>query len=1312
MKTGNRLHILIYLVMVSLILNTTLYAGWVVEDNRPFTLRNTNGTTGDNIYGDFNVTGAPITCVTKSNGQCDWGYTGYLYSANSTLLTDIPTSKISLDSSSANLVIPSDATVTKAYLYWSGHIHGTTGTQAAYDAATAGYDSVILRTPDGTNHNVTATQVDRYAFMNNTTGTKGFRLMYQAMVDVTNIVQNGGYASNKQTFTVGNLKVTPGTDDYLYDPHIATNNVAWGPMGGWSLIVEYTRPIASGQKYKNVSIYDGFKPLTPNFGTFQSIDINVSGFLTPLSQIPTGTMAFYTMGSERQLTGEKVQISNKSGTMNNLTNSANLVGKQLNDTITINSALITSGRDFNPGIDLDTFEVSTSCKTNGGAVVACIDKNQTSTTLRLGIQAGNNSSDQSFPGMIALSLDIYTPDISAFRKDSNTSYNQQLHPGDSVQYTLDFNNSGTEAAKNITIYDTFSSTVGGDMLLNIIDRNATTLKNSLRLKSINEANYHCAIGSTDPACASLPRDANCSVDYANNNPAQATKLWCNIPYMAVSDRYLMQFSITVRSDYNQSAAEANVTNIAYSDYYNAETGEHVTVTGQSNINTAGTVGGAIPYGGLIDAVDFFDNTYSYNNLVGLKTKIAAKSNTQVTAVYLGSGPTYQPTIYSGSTYDMLVLFRLSDDACSQDKAISSGSGDVTATFVHNANQYSAVSNVFSMAANAKQIGRVKVHFIDWNKISFSSFQGNNCVQQSGITGNLKGVPQCLNGNKDKISPLFPNYNVSTCVTAVNGYDAACDSNAYNANGSKGNISPAQYNNTYGCLMCLSDAVNGTSNCSRDNFAIRPNSFQITSTSSHWPDLLTSALDYNTTIQALDAIGNLTVDYNVTGARSVFELNTTARYYPSGTLDTTGGLVGVYAMGANDFNMSNGISVQSSTGSNEVAPINFSDVGKMGLRVMDKLWAAVDNDDTSLDCSGTYICGDVNATFIPFDFNISIATVTNNRVPGSFTYMIRQGDPLSTLQTMSGRFNLTINAFNNNNAVTQNFRSGAWENPLSVTASVFDTVMGDANETSISNVLLGFGTGTDANGTKTLSWNESNTSKMLRFNYNMSPNVPINPFRIDGNETNITVSSHYTGAAAIAARDITGSRVQNADGNATFVYGRIIPKDIRVFGSSVQPVAYAWYEVYNAPIIAGVTLAPSKNESVWYSNTLHNDTTDGDANVTRLQQGTTSTSTNASSPSIGSGVETYTFTSQTPPYSAKAHIDTDSWLWYGVNALTYSDPSAANLDCMTHPCFNINVVPAMGVTGSAKSDATLNKSNKASSNSGLWHSTSDYAPAVR
>lgn len=1171
----------IKILLVLLVLDISLFAGWVVEDNRPFTLRNTNGTTGDNIYGDFNVTGAPITCVTNSNGQCNWGYTGYLYSANSKFLTDIPTSQISLNSSSADLVIPSDATVTKAYLYWSGHIHGTTGTQAAYDAATAGYDSVIFRTPDGTNHNVTATQVDRYAFMNNTTGTRGFRLMYQATVDVTNIVQNGGYASNKQTFTVGNLKVTPGTDDYLYDPHIATNNVAWGPMGGWSLIVEYTRPIASGQKYKNVSIYDGFRALAPDFGTFQSIDINVSGFLTPLSQIPTGTMAFYTMGSERQLTGEKVQISNKSGTMNNLTNSANLVEQQLNDTITINSAQITSGRDFNPGIDLDTFEVSTSCKTSGGAAVACIDKNQTSTTLRLGIQAGSNSSDQSFPGMLALSLDIYQPNISSFRKDSNTTSTQKLNPGDTVKYALDFNNSGTEAASKVTIYDTFSSTVGGDMLLDVIDRNATALKNSIRLKTFGEANYHCAIGSTDPACATLSKDANCSVDYADANTSKATKLWCYIPYMAVNDRYLMSFNATVRSDYNQSTSEQNVTNVAYSQYYNAATNELVTIQGQSNVNTAGTVGGAVAYAGKLDVVDNYDNTYSYNNPVGLKTKVANKNNTTLTAVYLGIDPSnYQPTIYNGNNYDMLVLFTLSDNNCAENNPISS-SGDVTATFLHDGNQYTAVSNTFTMISKAKQIGRIKANFIDWNKISFSSFNGNNCVQQSSMTGNLKGVPECVNGNSDKLTSMFT-YDVSVCVTAQAGKNAACDLSAYDNSGSKGNIAPQKYNNAYGCLMCLSDAVNGANNCSVDNFAIRPDRFVINSTSPHYPNLLRSANDYNVSITADDYTGTNTQDYNVTNANGVFDLNVT-KYNRNNIIDAT--MAGTASFSASAFDMQHGYSIKSGFVGNNVAGVKFDDVGKVDLSIQDRNWAAVDNDDTPMDCTGTYICGDVNVTFIPDHFDFNVTSITNNDGPtGTFTYLSNQIDQ------MAARVNAEIRALNKDGNVTLNFAtSPMWENNVTVIPMVTKStyLYPDANESNITNLSIGF-----TSGVKDINWSETNSSKYLRFNFKRDVNQPFNPFVVNPADMNLTVSSLYT-QTPVGGYDsnatTTGSENGLGSGNATFVYGRTHAPRYRF--STNPGIASIYYEVYcdtngtKALLPNGVTSKGGVDSVGWYLNEL-------------------------------------------------------------------------------------------------------------------------------
>lgn len=1275
----------------------TATVGGVVKNFRPFTLRNTNGSSGDNIYGDFNVTGAPIMCAKNSNNNnCNWSYNGYLADAYGKFLTDKPTSQIPLNSSSADLTIPTDATVTKAYLYWNGHIHGTSYTQAAFDTAVDGYNSVIFRTPDGADHTVTAntsdnSKVNYYSYINSTTNTKGFRHFYQATVDVTDIVKNGGYnGTNKKTFTVGNLKATSGNDDNMYEPELA-GNVKWGPMGGWSLIVEYERPKASGQKYKNVSIYDGFQFLLPPTNQDEQIDISISGFLTPLSQTPTGSMAFYAMGAEKILTGEKVQIANKAGTMNNLYNSTNAVDSQLNDSITINGSQVTSGRVFNPGIDLDVFSIQNSCKTSGGATVACIDSNQTSTTIRLGVHNTNNTSDQSFPGMIAFSVDIYQPDISAFSKISDTSSTQKLNPGDSVEYALDFNNSGTEAAENITIYDTFSSTVGGDMLLDVIDRNSTAIKNSIRLKDYSEGTFHCAIGSTDSECASLAKDANCSVDYADANISKATKVWCFIPYMDINDRYIMKFDVKVRDDYNNTN-EQNVTNVAYSHYYNAATHEEITVPGQSNINTAGYIGG-VAYGGAIDIVDNFNiDTYNYyiNPPNGLETKVSNKDGITLQAVYLGLDSTnYQPTIYSGNNYDMRVLYRLSNDSCTQDEDIGVDPY-IEATFVKDANQYTAVSQSFRITNKAQKVARIKVHFIDWNKISFASFNGNNCVSQSSIDGNLKGVPACLNGNSDKIDDLFT-YDVSICSTAQTGKDAPCDSNAYNASGSKGNIAPEKYNNTYGCLMCLSDAVNGSSNCSKDTFALRPDRFDLSSTNTHMPDLLRAGSDYNTTLNAYDfGVTVNTLDYNQT--KNQLDLNNSVVLAKDGSATLLDGNVTFESL---NFSIENGQSLYN--GASEVVGINFDNVGKVKVVMQDRNWAATDNDDTPQDCNGTWVCGEKELTFIPHHFGI--ANVSLGNTGNSFTYLANLVDGNQSTYAMAGRVQSTIIAQSEINATATNFRSGVayYENPISIDLNASHILHGDANATTISTALLGFGTGTDTNGTKNIIFNDTNLSKVLRFNFLRQANVAVNPFDANASDINISCLSSYTGVAGNA--NISGFESGLGDGNTTFVYGRTNASKQRYQGNAgnanIYFESFCFGATCNTALLPNGATSRKINDARWYINDNHISTTDGNVTIVVQKGGTnvggdtvTATDNPAGNPSQTAlnynGTQGY-------PYKTTIENGASPWLIYNE-----SDPTATRNE------FQVEFDSVSGWSGEHETNTTTkNRSGTNTNRRVIW-----------
>lgn len=1208
-----------------------LHASWVVKNERNFTLRNTNGTTGDNIYGDFNVTGAPIICV-KDGNKCNWNYTGMLANADSMFINDKSIAQIPLNSSSADLTIPSDATITKAYLYWSGHIHGTTATQGAYDTAINGYNSVILRTPDGNDHTITAdvndaTKVNFYAYLNNTINTKGYRHFYQATADVTMLVKNGGYASNKKQFTVGNLKTTAGADDTIYEPEIS-GNVSWGPMGGWALIVEYERPIASGQKYKNVSIYDGFQFLLPPTNQTEAININISGFLTPLSQVPSGSMAFYAMGAEKKLTGEKVKIANKSGTLQDLYNSINPVGEFLNDSISIFGTNINSTRIFNPGIDLDVFNIQTSCKNSGGATVACIDSNQTSTTLQLSVKNNNNTSDQSFPGMVAFSVDIYQPNISSFSKESNTSSTQVLYPGDYVQYTLDFNNSGTEAAENITIYDTFSSTSGGDMLLGIIDRNATAIKNSIRFKTSIEANYHCATGSTDPACATLSKDANCSVDYADNNTSQATKVWCNVPFMAVNARDIMKFTVKIRDDYNQSLPEQNATNIAYSHYYNASTHEEITVLGQSNINTAGTVGGMSAYNSLMDTVDTYNNnTYDYNILVGLKTKIANSDNKTLEAVYLGSDPTNpHPTIYTGVTYDMMVLMRLSDNTCTEDNPLSNTS-DVTATFANNGNQYTAVSNAFTFMNKAKRNSKIKTHFIDWNKLSLN-LVGNNCTNNSSITGNLKGVPQCLNGNQDKIDDLVT-VDVTECITAPIGKDSACDSNAYTSSGSKGNIYPPKYNNAFGCLMCLSDKINGNNNCSRDNFAIRPKNFDSTITANQL-----FIAEQNTTItfraDQFGAVG--TTDYNET-------MNTSF---------------------VADINISDSSKI-CSTPSIQISPniafLNgsvtnnnyfFNNVGDFNLTIHEvnaSEYAVVDSDDTpDIDRFITPYMQQIKVIPHHFTLDGNLANNANN-----FTYL-SNFEIFTTPQdrNMSAILDLNISAQGLNNTILSNYTSACYAKdgnftmtltaPLNINPSTaltkilwYDELHNDING---SRILLSTPYILDMNHTQFDSIDTNGTSKIkYRINFDRNNTKPVSPF--------------YFNLQSIAATDVNlvqGTATLNQ--NALFYYGRVHAPDYRFSGNTGNASIY--YEVYCKDCnrtAMGITGNESVDAINWYQNTLH---VTQNGNVTLFSSvGTARINGSDTDPSgtIANGLETKTISTATLPYVDSIVMTPSSWLIY-------------------------------------------------------------------
>ncbi|MDP3302244.1 MAG: Calx-beta domain-containing protein [Sulfuricurvum sp.] len=705
--------------------------------------------------------------------------------------------------------------------------------------------------------------------------------------------------------------------------------------------------------------------------------------------------------------------------------------------------------------------------------------------------------------------------------------------------------------------------------------------------------------------------------------------------------------------------------------------------------------------GAVDVVDNYP-TNGYATQKGLATKITSKPANTLDAVWLGTagGGTAVPYYTAGNNdvVDMPVLFYVSDINSTDDNAactteryqlMGANGSPLVATF-QAGDTYARTTSSFTVQSSAKKHSKIVPKYINFYGMNLLD-PSITCLINSSNSGNIAGLPQCVNSENQYLS-AFGQAAVNRCRNDLTKGQPCMPQN--------GGVGTGEYNHNYGCYQCTLDAL-ATKGCSSDAFAIRPDKFVIASTNTAMPNLLRAGQEYNNIVHAYNYNTTTnTIDYNVSSAMNVFNLVTT-KYNRNNVI--TASMAGTATLPTNDMNMSNGISTKVGIGGNEVAGLVFNDVGKINLSLQDRIWSAVDDDDipSALNCSGTYICSDKNVTFIPDHFDFNELNITNNNGnPGSFTYIANQ------VGQMAGRIHTQIRALNTNAVVTQNFATfPLWENNISITPVVTSGLYlhPDANETTISNLALGF-----TAGTKTIPWNETNTSHYLRFNFprDVNPVTPPNPFDTNGADLNIAASSIYVDGGNQTT--INGSRNGTADGSSRFVYGRIIPRDVRVFGANTPFTANGWYEVFNTPAIGTTALPISKNSATWSTNTLHNDANDGDGNVIVVITGANPVNTAAVN-----GVETYTFVAGYAVGGYQAHIRTAPWLWYGINALPYLDPAnAANLNCLTHPCFNINVVPSIGATGSAKSTNEANKDSKRSIGGGAWQSTTDYAPAVR
>jgi hypothetical protein len=630
---------------------------------------------------------------------------------------------------------------------------------------------------------------------------------------------------------------------------------------------------------------------------------------------------------------------------------------------------------------------------------------------------------------------------------------------------------------------------------------------------------------------------------------------------------------------------------------------------------------------------------------------------------------------------------------------------------------------------------------------------------------------------DELSPgsykltHFTTYAGQPCATDIDGNPNSTDTvPQWCGNNGTGGGNGMTASELRVCMECIF-GLKTRNICSRDNFAIRPEAFDIKITDSNNSGVIpytanvSAGYDYRFDINATTHTGS----EGASGYSAVFkegisldDRNASFTWEPNGH-DVSG--CNDVSSPSLDFYFANGIIT------NQLHHLNNVGRYEMGLR--DYAWTKVDqvnhtagnNWEGGQDCvvgnssvplytinytdsmPGCIISSehhnnrinvdyhDYALTFRPYKFEMAsigfgLGTLPNAIGLGGSGFVYTSDMSRNDSMNMSLRATGNINAVGKNGVVTTNFVTACYAEDLNLSVSsnnnltlagtnyqvrfmdfnssgvlIYDSNATDVNTSGLTMLLT---TIDDGNYTKSTA---GALSTITRLNYDRSFTQTTDPITAQYNDLGVkctTAANCTMYADGLSTFEAVGTRAM--DLNVTHAYGRIIPRDVRVFGN-VDFTANAWYEVFNAPMLMGTALPASRNEALWYTNTQHNDINYGDGNVTVIDP-TTPLNLPTHSAAV-SGVETYMFNKTAPIYGGKAHIDTAPWLWYGINALDYADPSNANLNCQTHPCFNINVVPSVGATGSAKSTNKDTKdSKKSDTGGGTWKSTSDYAPAIR
>ena len=1340
------------------------------------------------LYGNSRIIGNTNMCK-NVNGVC--GDPGTARNNDINMMYSDPdgsTNTTTFNSSSAKLDIPDGATVRWAKLYWQGYLVGENDTvKASSKSVKFALPGQALQTIDSSSSSYDYNWIyftsDRY--------------YYQGSADVTALVQGGGEGN----YTVANIVSESGQP-------------IGGSYGAWALVIVYDDP---NETFRNVTVFDGYQGIvtsgdqttaatyastngcSTNTGARNTMTIPLSGFLTPKSGTVNSSLSVFAGEGDKGATGDHLALTDSNGVSRYVANGLNPFDDIFNSTITYNGATVTNTTSpvaITPwysansnGSDIDTFNVSTDKDGN-----TLIGNNQTSTNVTL-----DTSGDGYMPGVFAFSTELYTPNFCY-----DYGYEQN-----GISFTEE--NNGTQMPR-----------VSGS-LANTSDINVSIYIKNQENSDISANNVQLNINNIDDTQASYTRDS-VSITFPNQYIpiSKADSVWP----LSVSDTYVRNIPLGniggskyAYTYYALSPNAAGDINMSIDGTFSYDLAIPLPDGTTLTLPYSSTIGGArlpmcssdnfsyTPVWGIFSVVDagLYDSA-AVNRYYNLTTQVAKRpANLRIASFDATLIDTPKPI----STTVAVELIDASpyhdvDAACHEPS--SAITPRVWVTFDGNVTQVDFNRNTINAAiangavsdgitgattlASAEDFFKTATSNAAY-RVSFNvTNDGNESLIQTAVgtpstNTQILNFTQLVQDIQHCSQPVEMPSNPSNTTTLVS---VAC--------GNAGNQGIDKHHLAI-CMECLY-GYNTNILCSRDNFAIRPESYNVklndvnNTTNVIMNSFATDRTGVVTPNTArVNMAGGYIYNYEINATNHVDNTNTPGytRFFNGASNDYNITLVWEPATapstaGCNDTNST----AQAFFMGNGAIDANGSldQVGEYRLNIIDKTWTAVDWDSskrghqtgshflteaecipnsngvplqaTTLGLAGTALTNRVGCdigsahdniennlkyrdylmTFNPHHFNMNLTYglgKTASAVPlnGGFVY---DSDLNATNDmNMSVRSTGTIRAVGFGGGNLSNFVSECYAKDLNVTLDhnatltlatpfVARMIHYDANDTSIQTfdseeLIVGagpFGTVDDSNFTKNA---QGAVGVVLRFNYDRNITTPLNPQSVAYMDINVscTVNGQCSRQADGVLGDANGS--SSMDFNVTHGYGRYYPTNIKVYGNSpFRELSYM--EVFNAPTINGIGLTPSRFNTGWFINNQHTGTNLGEASIGVLESSGANNAVDINATiSVGNANYLETsgapFTGVNPPYRARAHVNTEGWLWHGMGTGVYADPVVGDslAQCNNHPCFYIDVLPVIGRAGSAETDGG-SKSNKSSgsTNETGWQSTSEYAPAIR